>query len=236
MHSIQLSTFAANSKLKLMNIKEEIQKKCENMNEGNIQESFKSIAETLLKNFGLQCGDKKYYFAEIEFYYYDKKNFNKIWNERTYPRDNREAGELFFHYSGFDICFDSSFEKGKFGGILIRSLIDTTKTDDKFVTGPLLCVNEALNACAKDKVWPEIVELSAEEKLCQSRDCVIGEPPITRYGITYDKDKKIQDVPWCFYDKRMIDKNNQKNKYPNSAWDFEKQEAKDITRYYHRFD
>jgi hypothetical protein len=233
---IQFPIFAANSKLKPMNIKEEIQKKCKNMNEGNIQESFKSIAETLLKNFCLQCGDKKYYFAEIEFYYYDKKSFKKVWNERTYPRDNREAGDLFFHYSGFDICFDSSFNDGKFGGILIRSLIDATKTDNKFVTGPLLCVNEVLNACAKAKEWPIIVELTAEEKQSQNRDCVISEPPITRYGITYDKDKEIQDVLWCFFDKRMLDKNNQKNKYANSSWDFVKQEAKDITRYYHRFD
>ena len=57
---IQLPTFAANSKLKPMNIKDEIRKACNGMNEDNIQESFKNIAETLLKNFCLQCGDKKY--------------------------------------------------------------------------------------------------------------------------------------------------------------------------------
>ena len=218
-----------------MNIKDEIQRKCEDMNEGNIQESFRNIAEVLLKNFGLLCGDKKYYFAEIEFYYYDKNDFKKIWNERTYPRDNREAGELFFHYSGFDICFDSSFEKGKFGGILIRSLIDDTKTDNKFVTGPLLCVNEILNACAKAKEWPKIIELTAEEKQSQNRDCIISKP-IARYGISYNDKENTEDVPWCFFDQRMLDKNNQINKYAKSSWNFVKREAKDITRYYHRFD
>lgn len=230
---IQLRTFAANSKLKPMNIKNEIQKKCKDINENNIQESFKSIAETLMKNFGLQCGDKKYYFAEIEFYYYEKNKFNKAWNEKTYPRDDRNAGDLFFHYSGFDICFDSKFEEGKFGGILIRSLIDTAKTDNKFVTGPLLCVNEMLNACAKAKKWPEIVELTPKEKQSQNRDCIISKP-IARYGISY-KENTV-DVPWCFFDQRMLDKNNQKNKYAKSSWDFVKPEAKDITRYYHRFD
>lgn len=201
----------------------------------DIQTVFEDIAEKLMKEYCLVCGKKRYYFAEIEFYYYDKDRFNNEWNWVTYPRTNKKAGDLFFHYSGFDICFDSNFDDGKFGGILIRSLIDVTKTDNKFVTGPLLCVNEVLNACAKDKVWPEIVELSAEEKQCQSKDCVISEPPITRYGITY-KDKNIQDVPWCFFDKRMLDKNNQKNKYANSSWDFVKPKAKDITRYYHRFE
>lgn len=232
---IQLPTFAANSKLKPMNIKDEIRKACNGMNEDNIQESFQNIAETLLKNFCLQCGDKKYYFAEIEFYYYDKNSFKEVWNTRTYPRDNRDAGDLFFHYSGFDICFDSSFEHGKFGGILIRSLIDVAKIDNKFVTGPLLCVNEVLNACSKAKKWPEIEELTDEEKQFQNRDCVISEP-VTRYGISYNDAGKTEDVLWCFFDQRMLDENNLKNKYAKSSWDFVKQKAKDITRYYHRFE
>ena len=28
------------------------------------------IATKMLRNYCIQCGDKKYYFAEIEFYYY----------------------------------------------------------------------------------------------------------------------------------------------------------------------
>lgn len=199
----------------------------------DIQTKFENIANQLMKEFCILSGEKTYYFAELEFYYYDKERFNKVWNEKTYPRNNKKAGELFFHYSGFDICFNSNFNDGRFGGILIRSLID--KTNNKFITGPLLCLNEVLNACTKKEKMPKVVELSVEEKLYQKNNCVICDPPITRYGITY-KDKKTQDVPWCFFDKRLLDENNQKNKFENSTWDYVKGETKDSIRYYHRFD
>ena len=88
---IQLPTFAANSKLKPMNIKDEIRKACKDMNGDNFQESFKGIAETLLNNCCIQCGEKKFYLAEIEFYYYDSNLFNQLWNEVTYERSGYEA-------------------------------------------------------------------------------------------------------------------------------------------------
>lgn len=200
----------------------------------DIQTKFENIADQLMKEFCILSGEKKYYFAELEFYYYDKKKFKEVWNEKTYPRDDRKAGDLFFHYSGFDICFESCFRKGKFGGILIRSLIDVAKRDNRFVTGPLLCLNEILNACAKAREWPKIIELTAEEKQSQNKDCIISKP-IARYGISYNGKENTEDVPWCFFDQRMLDKNNQKNKFENSTWDYVKKEAKDSIRYYHRF-
>ena len=147
---IQLHTFAANSKLKTMDIKAEIRKACKNMNEANFQESFKCIAETLLNNCCIQCGEKEFYLAEIEFYYYDSNLFNQHWNEVTYERNGYEAGDLFYHLSGMDICFDSNLSKDKGkkvgygGGILIRSIVEE---NGQITVGPLTCVNKMLNAC-----------------------------------------------------------------------------------------
>ena len=184
------------------------------------QKAFAKIADELMHNYCIQCGEKKYYFAEIEFYYYDKENNSEEWNRRTYPRTDKEAGDLFFHYSGFDICFESKYSEGRFGGILIRSLFD--KTNNRYITGPLLCVNEVLNACSASQKWPILI-------LAQNESCEIGEP-IERYGITYE-DKNKKDEPLCYFDKNI----KCTNRFEDATWDFAKKEAKAVTRYYHRF-
>ena len=184
------------------------------------QKAFAKIADELMHNYCIQCGEKKYYFAEIEFYYYDKENNSEEWNRRTYPRTDKEAGDLFFHYSGFDICFESKYSEGRFGGILIRSLFD--KTNNRYITGPLLCVNEVLNACSASQKWPMLI-------LAQNESCEIGEP-IERYGITYE-DKNKKDEPLCYFDKNI----KCTNRFEDATWDFAKKEAKAVTRYYHRF-
>lgn len=208
--------------------------------EKTLQVKFKEIADELINNFYIKCGEKKYSFAEIEFYYYDKDSFNKEWNEKTYPRDKKEAGQLFFHYSGVDVCFDSKFDKGKFGGILIRSLKDEK---GKFITGPSVCSLEILNACSdsKHKKWPEIIP---NEGLSSSMKCEASEFSEKRYGITY-KDGK-EDKRLCFYDKELYEKynngDNSKEVFENARWNYEKNkdgEVKGLTnliRYYHRFD
>ena len=184
------------------------------------QKAFAKIADELMHNYCIQCGEKKYYFAEIEFYYYDKENNSEEWNRRTYPRTDKEAGDLFFHYSGFDICFESKYSEGRFGGILIRSLFDNT--NNRYITGPLLCVNEVLNACSASQKWPILI-------LAQNESCEIGEP-IERYGITYE-DKNKKDEPLCYFDKNI----KCTNRFEDATWDFAKKEAKAVTRYYHRF-
>ena len=78
----------------------------------SIQDKCAEIARELFSNYHLACGNETFRFAEIEFYYYDRamylkdKNLNK-WQEVTYPRDNYQGGQLFYHLSGIDICFDS---------------------------------------------------------------------------------------------------------------------------------
>ena len=128
---------------------------------GFIKECYK-IAEELLNHYCIQCGKEKYYFAEVEFYYFDQNRFNKKWNEVTYERDGYNSGDLFYHLSGMDICFNSHLFKingrksGYGGGILIRSIIDTK---DEITVGPLTCVNKMLNAC-KDGNMPKLVFIS----------------------------------------------------------------------------
>ena len=182
------------------------------------------LAEELLNNYCIQCGNKSYYFAEVEFYYYEKNRWDKEWNEKTYPRTGKDAGSFFFHYSGFDICFESKFDKGKFGGILIRSL---KNEEGKFITGPTVCSLEILN----QKEWPELVPSSNE-------DCILCKKPTKRYGITY-KDNQ-EDKALCYYDERLKEK--LKNEFDNAAWDYSKVKdgvekgPKKLIRYYHRFD
>ncbi len=133
-------------------------------------ESIKSkcaeIAHELFSNYRIKCGNKTFRFAEIEFYYYDKNAYLKDkeqlkWQKVTYPRDGFDAGQLFYHLSGIDICFDSHYNKyeGKFGGILIRAIKDK---EGKIIAGPLNCKDEILNAC-KGTEMPKLIMTS--EKL-----------------------------------------------------------------------
>lgn len=133
-------------------------------------ESFKAkcrdIAGELFTSYGIECNNKIFRLAEIEFYYYDSEQYlkdriNHKWQEVTYPRNDYKGGELFYHLSGIDICFDSQYneESGRFGGILIRSI----KDGDKIIAGPLNCKDEILNAC-KNGEMPKLIEVKVSER------------------------------------------------------------------------
>ena len=134
-------------------------------------ESFKAkcrdIAGELFTSYGIECNNKIFRLAEIEFYYYDSEQYLKDpshhkWQEVTYPRNDYKGGELFYHLSGIDICFDSQYneESGRFGGILIRSI----KDGDKIIAGPLNCKDEILNAC-KNGEMPKLIEVSGKQEI-----------------------------------------------------------------------
>ena len=134
-------------------------------------ESFKAkcrdIASKLFNNYGIKCNNKIFRLAEIEFYYYDSEQYlkdriNLKWQEVTYPRDGYEAGQLFYHLSGIDICFDSQYKEksGKSGGILIRSI----KDGEKIIAGPLNSKDEILNAC-KNGEMPKLIEVSGKQEI-----------------------------------------------------------------------
>ena len=99
--------------------------------------------------------------------YYDSEQYLKDpshhkWQEVTYPRNDYKGGELFYHLSGIDICFDSQYneESGRFGGILIRSI----KDGDKIIAGPLNCKDEILNAC-KNGEMPKLKKVSEKQEI-----------------------------------------------------------------------
>ena len=153
----------------------------------------------LFDNYCIRCGNKSFQFAEIEFYYYKKKelnisNFDDEWNKETYPR-NKNAGDFFFHYSGVDVCFQCEFEEkeknneyGEYGGILVRSILD----GNKILAGPLFCANAILNACEKEMPKLEPLEPNMYHKCKYERD--------TRCGISSDeKQEKGKELYLCYY-------------------------------------
>ena len=123
-----------------------------------------------------------YYLDEIEFYYNNLsqekidsakgvKGKNITEEEKryiyhfscTYKRD-KEANQLFWHYSGVDICFQSFMDRNCYGGILIRSLtkeyIDNKgEVVRELIAGPLRCSNELMNQSILLNCVPHIEEI-----------------------------------------------------------------------------
>lgn len=183
-----------------MNIQDSLlQKPLEKMNGGNIQEVFEEIAKNLFNNFCIQCGEnnqaKYYYFAEIEFYYYDKVSFNEKWNWVTYARNSKSAGEFFYHLSGFDICFNSHYDEknARFGGILVRSIKDEKGI---LTTGPLTCKDLILNSCGNE--MPKLKPYKPEVE-------IIPKTTIRSLG-KEDMNNRIDgNLSLCFYDGSIKD-------------------------------
>lgn len=195
-----------------------------------LNEIAKEIAKELFNNYGIKCGNKIFRFAEIEFYYYKKGIWQDKWNMTTYYRD-KKAGELFFHYSGVDICFQSD-SKNEFGGILIRSMVEVDK-DEKFVAlhkGPMICANLMLNSCEKTMpfVSKEVNSLNYEGMI----------QPEFRYGVDEEshKDEENKNLRLCFFvNQYECTKFNWHEASKILSWDKSKGELKDSNRYYHRF-
>ena len=157
-----------------------------------LDSSFPLIAEFLMKNYGIETKGKIYFLNEIEFYYYDHlyddmrsgKAKSRITYERTCP-----AGCWYIHDYGVDLTFDSNKEKGYGGGILIRSIEDSTAK--KLTSGPVNCVNElweeAVDAFCPTAPNPKIVRIP-------ERDIIFDEAT-TR--VTVDKCDKWQSR-WRF--------------------------------------
>lgn len=151
-----------------------LQKPLEQFKPSKPVETFKQIAHNLMNNYCIRCWEKDYYFAEIEFYYYreeDKVFFEerkKNWEEITYPRKTN-AGDLFYHLSGIDICFESDLKKDKSGmigyggGILIRAIVDANDPQE-LIVGPLTCKDKILNACA-GKEMPSLEHASKKRNI-----------------------------------------------------------------------
>ncbi|MBQ4478884.1 MAG: hypothetical protein IKS33_00815 [Bacteroidales bacterium] len=177
------------------------------------QDKCKEIAEKLFCHYCINCNGKEYYFTEIEFYYWNKRIWNKKWNRLTYPRICN-AKDLLFHLSGIDVCFKSYYKKenleddGQFGGILIRSIRDEK---DNVIAGPWNCMLKVLNECRNGQM-PKL-------RKTKKTSCNVKENIKTTYrslGKNDMKDekeianKKDDPLKLCFYDYRFFSENNGK--------------------------
>ena len=148
------------------------------------------IAGSLFSNYCIQCNGTLYYFAEIEFYYFEKGKWEEDWNNVTYARDKYEAGTLFYHLSGVDICFDSYYSNKRFGGILVRSV---RCNDGTLITGPLNCKDILLNSCKGTTDSPLLSKRKIVSKvMLRSTKRLLGKT---------DMEKNIDGtLKLCFYD------------------------------------
>ena len=162
------------------------------------------IANDLFSNYCINCNGKEYYFAEIEFYYWEKREWDEKWNRVTYPRNGYVAGTLFFHLSGFDICFESSYQNAKFGGILVRSIMNE---ENELYAGPLNCKDIILNTCGignmpvlkkkvKKREWTSVV--NATNRLLGKEDM---------------KNNIDGSLNLCFYDSNIDNWNQNKKRF-----------------------
>ena len=166
------------------------------------------IAKNLFCNYCINCNGKEYNFAEIEFYYYNSEQYLQDreqykWQEVTYPR-KCNAGQLFYHLSGVDICFRSDYDnqKAKFGGILIRALKENNDENCKIIAGPLNCKDAILNAC-KGVEMPKLQETTNKSVLT----------PKPTYRALGKNDIDIENDRLSFYDSQISDWNPEKEKY-----------------------
>ena len=184
----------------------------------DIQEKCLKIANELFNNYCIKCNGHELYFAEIEFYYWQKEQWEKEWNKVTYPRDGYKAKELFFHPSGIDICFESSYGEARFGGILIRSIIDK---DDNIIAGPWNCMMHILGEC-KGGEMPKLEKTQPRSHIPQIK---------TTHRVLGKKDmvNEIKNpLKLCFYDavpadkwifvKESFDKKRGKRIYPKTYY------------------
>lgn len=177
--------------------RELLQKPLKNL-EGNVQSTFEKIAENLFSNFCIKCGETVFYFAEVEFYYYDSRmymqnNEHHKWQKVAYARTDKKVGDFYYHLSGIDICFDSDIKDGSaiFGGILIRSIKD--KTGKIVAAGPYTCRDFILNECLKSGMsMPEL----------QKRNFIKFVPKPTKRSLgKNDMEQNIDnELLLCFYD------------------------------------
>ncbi len=177
------------------------------------------IARELFCNYCIECESKTFHFAEIEFYYYDSetylKNQNQYkWQEVTYPRDGYKGGQLFYHLSGVDICFDSRYNKesGKFGGILIRAIKDG---ENMIIAGPLNCKDTILNACKNGKM-PQLIKTPKKQNI----------DPVPTYRSLGKTETDTENDRLCFFDSsKIVDWNPRRERFVTKTGRTEKKKG-----------
>lgn len=167
---------------------------------GNVdKEHMSKIANLLINKHVIESGKKKYHIVELEFYYYSKQDPTP--DDVTYPRCDKKAGQLFFHYSGMDICFmcDAAKDPAYYGGILVRCVSD----GKEFYGGPLVACNEILNAATSNPNGETKMSMPELVHLDEPTNYAINQKPAARVGIKNDEHpgkyyRDVNDGSNCF--------------------------------------
>jgi hypothetical protein len=162
---------------------------------------FKEIAEALINHIYIQYGEQRYYFEEIEFYYYNKNHRDLI----TYPRKSGALQWFRNSFDGVDLTFESNMElsdyNGKnvynlvaepnpsYGGVLIRKI---SNGQELVTNGPILTANKLFklfDATCLPKVFPILKYDAVSRNLQKSQ-----KPRINILKTNYPVEKKIDNI------------------------------------------
>ena len=166
-------------------------------NAADLEQKFNEIARILLLQCEIAIGnDIRYSIEEIEFYYFKNGCLDGSIYNCSYPR-NRKACDFYWHYSGIDICFEST--EDSFGGVLIRALRKIEKKDgvktDVLIGGPMRCALDLTNTCFSTGNQLELV-FKEEPRKAKILNTI-------RQGIKADykveKGELIPIVQYCYY-------------------------------------
>jgi len=115
-------------------------KRKEHLNSNNLDAIFESVAVDLMSNYCFKKNNEKYFFTEIEFYFWSPEFKDDFIHDKKGTTSQCESNKIYHHYSGFDITFGKRFENyTERGGILLRGL---KNNQFEFICGPLKCSNE----------------------------------------------------------------------------------------------
>ncbi|MBR1932968.1 MAG: hypothetical protein IJ841_04705 [Prevotella sp.] len=167
--------------------------------EDEIEATFKSVAEKLLKEFHIVKNGRIFRLIEIEFYFCNAQHKDTITYKRT-----ENAGRWFMH-RGVDITFNSNEKEGFYGGILIRSVIPLDSAEA--ILGPEKCLWELFDdeALLPNTIYPFIEKkangIYSGEILSRERYHVKGEYKESPYrfyvnGISIVGLKNYSANPW----------------------------------------
>lgn len=162
-------------------------------------DKIKEFAEYLMSHYCLDNGTDKYQLLEMEIYN-DDMEYNQMTEDKkkdkniTYPRV-KKALDIFYHYTGLDICFESN-GKTHSGGILIRAVKKLDGGEDTFIGGPLKLKDTILNE-ATSKIYAKALNQVLSVELNK---------PTLRIGVHMGRSTK----EWRFvvkgYEKKIITK------------------------------
>ena len=168
--------------------------------QSDMTKKFSEIAEKLMNNFVIKANNKDYRLAEIEFYLYEKGKHEDTFIHANVLEEKKpnKAAKLqskmacwYFHYSGIDITFGN--ENGRFGGILIRSLVSSLVNPTNELVGPLKLKNELLNLYQEIDKSRDFLKLSISKKPLS-----IVPKPLVRFNLGKSGDQKFKEMKYRF--------------------------------------